>query len=523
MAGIPMPTGEDVEPARDPSLTYWQNVPGAYRMFNTGSTGQAETPAEDRPPTDACNSADEESSLVHVPNAILVEEEEVYDGTPLEPPVPLWRQNRIRCLVAAFGAVVTVLLIALGLSLSEAALEPPALDLPSPSLPSHPAPFTTCDGQLLQVAVCLPKVAMHGNVAIITRGYTDVQFFASTNSSFELITSIDIDYFPDSVAIDGNTAVITSRNIKFSSENMKFVGDEEKFQNPDPDITLDNLNGLTNLLDNDGPGDVYVYECNRRGAWSLAAVIQPSGLAQAGFGLVAAIDGDVIVLGVPDIWQNDNAYNEEKVLGCVYVYRRDGDSWTEEARLTPPGDAAPKFLSGSVSIRGGTIAVGDYYRNGSAGAVFVYEFDPLSKSWNPVDRVLVNPNCSKYFGSAVILTNEEELLVKCWGGQSGGAVYSYERQGVGKDFVLRQSIGFNTTVRSMAVDGRAMAVAESRKGVSLAIQFFMQTSSAWNWVQVAALDQPLNSEQFGRQMALSGNDTLIASFQNVYLFKDVFS
>ena len=76
-----------------PSSLDWSNIPGAYRVFGIGP---AEAPGEGPPPADAHDATDEESPPVHVPNAILVEEEEVYHGTPLEPPVPHWRQNGIR-------------------------------------------------------------------------------------------------------------------------------------------------------------------------------------------------------------------------------------------------------------------------------------------------------------------------------------------------------------------------------------------------------------------------------------------
>ena len=135
-----------------------------------------------------------------------------------------------------------------------------------------------------------------------------------------------------------------------------------------------------------GPGDVYVYEYDGSGAWALAERIQPSGVAQEGWGLTAAIGGDVLVLGVAQ------SSASKKLPAYVYVYRRHGTSWTEEARLTPPGDAEAKILSGTVSVRGKTIAIGDYcYKNESAGRVFIYKFDPSSKSWNPVDGDL----CSK--------------------------------------------------------------------------------------------------------------------------------
>ena len=61
-----------------------------------------------------------------------------------------------------------------------------------------------------------------------------------------------------------------------------------------------------------------------------------------------------------------------------------------------------------------------------------------------------------------------------------------------------------------------MAVAEGRDITSQVVRFFMQTGSAQSWVQVTTPYEPTINV---RQIALSGNDTLIASFQDVYLIE----
>ena len=171
-----------------------------------------------------------------------------------------------------------------------------------------------------------------------------------------------------------------------------------------------------------------------------------------------------------------------------------------------------------MSVRGDTIAVGDYYyKNESAGRVFIYKLDPSSKSWNPVDGALVNPSCDRAFGRIVKFTSYEEMVVSCIGDSSGSVIYHYERQGAGKAYVLRQSIEFDTKIWNIAIDGEAMAVAVGRDITSQVIRFFMQTGSAQSWVQVTTPYEPTINV---RQIALSGNDTLIASFQDVYLMEN---
>jgi hypothetical protein len=360
------------------------------------------------------------------------------------------------------------------------------------------SPFITC--RETQFQVCYPKVAMYGDTAMVTRSYLDVQFFAATNSSFELVTRIHIDFYPESVALDGDTAVIASREFRFADNTFK----------------------------DSGPGDVYVYERDLHGVWSQVTQFRPRGLSQTGFGFLAAIDGDIIVLGIPqrlDFFKNviDRPVLEERLSGYAYVYHRNGTAWTENAKLTPPGNASANFYSGYVSVRGTSIAVGDYYYGSEdEGAVFVYEFNPSSNSWNPVGGALMNSDCGVHFGSIVKFTSNEGILVKCGNeNRDVNTVYYYERQGAGEDYILRQSIGFGA-VGSLAVDGEFMVVSEYRADRSLVIHVFLLKNNAWE--EVATIEEPIfDLGFFGRHIALLGNRTLIASWENVYLVQDYFN
>ena len=121
----------------------------------------------------------------------------------------------------------------------------------------------------------------------------------------------------------------------------------------------------------------------------------------------------------------------------------------------------------------------------------------------------------------VKLTHDEELLVSCgW-----GDVYYYEKQGMGNEYVLQQSIGFGdhvySIVWSMEVDGNAMVVSEDGYGISSVIHFFERKNHVWE--EVNRIDNPSMDEYFGWEVALFGNATLIASRTNVYSLEDYFS
>ena len=165
--------------------------------------------------------------------------------------------------------------------------------------------------------LCYPLVAIDRDTAVVMRDEVGIQFFSTTNSSFEIITKIDIDYITADVAINGNTAVIGSY--------------------------------ITGAIT---PGAVYIYEREQNGTWSQAMRIQPSNLSQGAWsGCSIAIDGNVMVVGAPA--------DGEEALGSAYIYRRIEGTWIKVAKLTPADNSNALNFGYFVSVKGTSIAVGD--------------------------------------------------------------------------------------------------------------------------------------------------------------------
>ena len=385
---------------------------------------------------------------------------------------------------------------------------PPSSPLPVSSAPSSP-PSPPVLESLFEAGegdhFTYPQVAMHGDTAIVTRSYTDIQFFAIADSGLELIRKMPMVFYPEWIDFDGDTVVITSRDVQLT-----------------PQFTYKSL----------GPGDVHVYERGRYGIWSEAARFRPLGFPREGIGPPAAVDGDVLVLGIPQshILRDDERYpgymeeRDTRHPGPVRVYRRLGAAWQEQARLTPPGNATALFSSGAVTVRGTSIVVGDrYHGRGEAGAIFAYELDPSTGSWNSTGGALLNSDCHKHFGHYVKIINGEELLATCKQRRFNSysfAIYHYMKSRTSEGFVLRQTIVFDELVRSIEIDGRAMIVSENRVGRSSVIHVFVRKHDLWE--KNGTFDEPATDATFGYRTALSGNHTLIASWENVYLVRDFF-
>ena len=96
----------------------------------------------------------------------------------------------------------------------------------------------------------------------------------------------------------------------------------------------------------DESGSVYVFK--RAGtSWVQEAKLRPSdGAAGDQFGWSASISGDYAVVGAES--DDDNGTD----AGSAYLFKRTGRSWTEEAKIIPFDGAGDDNFGNSVSISG---------------------------------------------------------------------------------------------------------------------------------------------------------------------------
>ncbi len=157
------------------------------------------------------------------------------------------------------------------------------------------------------------------------------------------------DYFGNSVAISGDTAVVASR---YESSNQSSV-----------------TNGETSSADNNATraGAVYVYR--RKGtSWIQEAYLKaPNPDALDYFGTSVAISGDTIVVGAPGESSNQNTVtngstassnNSATNSGAAYVFKRTGSTWAMEAYLEAANADANDAFGSSVAISNDTVVVG---------------------------------------------------------------------------------------------------------------------------------------------------------------------
>ena len=140
-------------------------------------------------------------------------------------------------------------------------------------------------------------------------------------------------------------------------------------------------------------------------AWTQQAYVKASDtMANAGFGTAVSLSADGSTLAV-----GASGASVPEPTGRVYIFRRTGTTWTQEAELhgaTSIGDAFGRRLS--LSADGGTLGVGAYFENCMGSA---YVFARAGATWSQVAYVKAsNAGFSDWFGMSVALSADASTL-----------------------------------------------------------------------------------------------------------------
>lgn len=203
-------------------------------------------------------------------------------------------------------------------------------------------------------------------------------------------------------------------------------------------------------------GAAYVF-ARSAGAWAQQARLLADDLAfNDQFGWSVALDGDTAVVGA---WEDDSAAATDE--GSVYVFTRGGEAWSQQAKLVAAPPSMTQSFGASVAIDGGVVAVGAPNENvGSSedqGAAYV--FAHVGQGWVQQARVLA-PNGAAFdrFGTSVALAGGRLLAgavsEDVGSASSAGAAHVYSRVGASWPHQARL-VAFD----GAAADGLGVAVA----------------------------------------------------------------
>jgi hypothetical protein len=160
--------------------------------------------------------------------------------------------------------------------------------------------------------------------------------------------------------------------------------------------------------DNNGTDSGSAYIFKRSGtSWREQVKLTASdGAAGDWFGWSVSISGDYAIVGA--LWDDDNgAYS-----GSAYIFKRSGTNWSEQAKLLAADGAADDYFGNSVSISGDYAIVGAHLddNNGAAsGSAYIFKRDGIS--WSQQAKLTaLDGAVSDFFGCSVSISGAYAIV-----------------------------------------------------------------------------------------------------------------
>jgi hypothetical protein len=252
-------------------------------------------------------------------------------------------------------------------------------------------------------------------------------------------------------------------------------------------------------------------------------------------GAAVSIEGDTAVVGEPGANGIPYIVNND---GAVHVFVRSGTGWTRQARLRASDAESDDNFGASVCLSGDLLAVGaphgnpNFYYAPDSGAVYV--FSRNGTTWSEVAKVApLHPTVFGNFGRSLALEGDTLLVGDPNTGTTAfsdeGAAFVFVREGTtwtqqarltASDLQPEDHFGFDVALnRSVAVVGAPFdevtpgAVGGTGPGSAYV---FVRQGADWNEVAKLSADDAQSDDRFGAAVAIDGRTALIGANQDVH-------
>lgn len=257
----------------------------------------------------------------------------------------------------------------------------------------------------------------------------------------------------------------------------------------------------------------------------------PAGYGNA-FGSSVAISGDYLVIGAPrDPWYNGDA------TGAVYVFRRQGRAWVEQAKLTAPDTGWEYQLGYSVAIDGGVIVAGaprwEFSAcgfGGGPGAAYVFRRDgngtpddPTDDTWSQEAKLTLDPQLPQRLGMSVAISGDVIVVGTECGGTTektteGSAEVFRWNPGAPEPWVHEASLtgskmqgryGFGL---SLDVDGDRIVAGSYWNDDGPGVAYvFVRNGTAWVEEDILTPSDHTTPDSFGWSVSISSGSVVVGA------------
>lgn len=266
----------------------------------------------------------------------------------------------------------------------------------------------------------------------------------------------------------------------------------------------DDVGGLTNS------GCAYIFKINGT-SWTQQAKLTASDAADGdGFGYDVKISGDYVIIGT----------SPENPGGAAYIFKRDGTSWTEQAKLTAADAGAGDFFGFSVAISGDTVIIGasqiaDPINNTFSGYVYVFKRD--GTSWTEQAKLSASDTTvGDGFGNDVEISGDYAIIGTFFRSPKKAA-YIFKRDGTSwteqakltaSDAVASTLFGFSVAISD---DTAIVAAINGPANYQDDYSAYVFKRNGTSWTQKAKLKGNWEGDSFGYSISISSDRVIIGA------------
>lgn len=235
------------------------------------------------------------------------------------------------------------------------------------------------------------------------------------------------------------------------------------------------------------------------------------------FGLSVSISGDYAIIGAPMSFTG--------VPGSTYIFKHEGASWSQQAKLIPSDGAAGDQFGWSVSIAGESAIVGSPENNQSQGAAYIFKRDGVT--WREQAKLGADDgNIEDFFGTSVTISGDLAIVGAPRdddNGEGSGSAYIFKRDAANPSVWTQQA-------KLNANDGEA----EDVFGISVAIDegyaivgapndddidnnsgsayIFRLNGTQWSQLAKLTAGDGTADDAFGFTVSIAGEHAVIGAF-----------
>ena len=296
------------------------------------------------------------------------------------------------------------------------------------------------------------QVALDGDTALVGNWTLNAPVFVFVRDGNDWVEQAQLtigaqgNFGLRALALEGDTALVVG-TVPFDPVVYVFVRDGETwtqqaelvasdFEDHDffgtsvalsGDVVLVGARGEDELGEDAGAAYVFVRDGE---TWSQEAKLLASdGGVENHFGWSVALDGEVALIGAPGTVVVGT--NARTLIGAAYIFERNGGTWTEQAKLLGATVEDDDRFGDTVALEGDTALIGaprDDERADRAGAL--YQFQRVGAEWIEQRKFTAsNASASAFFGLSLALSGSTALVGaprEDTQANNAGAVYFYE-------------------------------------------------------------------------------------------------